>query len=79
MNYRAQDSETVKISDKNWMVTLLLCLLFWGLHRIYVGRTKDGLIFMFTIGGLVIGQFMDLIKILKGEFTDKDGAYVVRK
>ncbi len=62
-------------NTKNNTMALLLCLLFGflGIHRFYVGKVGTGIIQLFTVGGFGIWWFIDLIIILMGQFTDKDG------
>ena len=57
-------------SDKNWLATLLLCLFLGGIgvHRFYVGILQ-----LITLGGCGIWTLIDLIMIITGSFTDKDG------
>lgn len=59
-------------SDKNWLATLLLCLFLGGIgvHRFYVGKVGTGILQLITLGGCGI---IDLIMIITGSFTDKDG------
>ncbi|MBO7474186.1 MAG: TM2 domain-containing protein [Ruminococcus sp.] len=59
-------------SEKNWHTTLLLCLFlgFLGLHRFYVGRTRTGILYLFTFGLIGIGSLVDLIYIISDRFTD---------
>ena len=59
-------------SEKNWHTTLLLCLFlgFFGLHRFYVGRTRTGILYLFTFGLIGIGSLVDLICIISDRFTD---------
>ena len=61
-------------SDKNWLATLLLCLFLGGIgvHRFYVGKVGTG-IQLITLGGCGIWTLIDLIMIITGSFTDKDG------
>ena len=62
-------------SDKNWLATLLLCLLLGGIgvHRFYVGKVGTGILQLITLGGCGIWTLIDLIMIITGSFTDKDG------
>ena len=62
-------------SSKTKMTTLLLCLFLGGLgvHRFYVGKTGTGIIWLLTAGCCGIGIIYDLIMIIMGKFTDKDG------
>ena len=62
-------------SDKNWLATLLLCLFLGGIgvHRFYVGKVGTGILQLITLGGSGIWTLIDLIMIITGSFTDKDG------
>ena len=66
------------VSDKNFVATLLLCVLLGGLgvHRFYVGKIGTGILQLITMGGLGIWALIDLIIIAIGKFTDKDGLLV---
>ena len=63
------------ISDKEWLVTILLCFFLgiWGIHRFYVGKIGTGILMIFTLGGLGIWILIDLIMIALGSFRDIDG------
>ena len=69
------------ISTKDWLVTLLLCLLGGGIgaHRYYVGKIGTGILYTLTVGFLGIGCLVDLIMIATGKFTDKEGKIVQKK
>ena len=62
-------------SEKEWLVTLLLCLFLGsiGVHRFYVGKIGTGILQILTLGGCGIWVLIDLIMIITGSFKDKDG------
>ncbi len=51
-----------------------LAMLWWaglgGLHRIYVGKTFSGVVYLLTWGLFGIGQLFDVIRLLSGQFHD---------
>ena len=52
-------------SEKDWLTTLLLCIFLGGIgvHRFYAGKIGTG----------ILQLLIDLIMIITGSFTDKDG------
>tara|TARA_Y100000992_G_scaffold281913_1_gene230021 strand:+ start:86 stop:406 length:321 start_codon:yes stop_codon:yes gene_type:complete len=68
------------VSDSQWVVTLLLAFLLGviGAHRFYVGKTGTGILMLLTLGGLGIWILIDLILIVTGQFTNKDGEKIAR-
>ena len=77
----ATKSETpVMYSNKSWGLTLVLSVFFGhlGVHRFYAGRKATGTLYIFSIGGFGIGWLTDIILILVGKFTDKDGCFICR-
>ncbi len=65
-------------SQKSGNTTLLLALFLspFGIHRFYVGKIGTGILMLFTLGGLGIWAFIDVIIIACGNFTDKTGQYL---
>ena len=53
-----------------------LFLGVFGVHRFYVRRIGTGLLQLFTLGGLGIWWFVDMIMILLGKFKDKQGVAI---
>ena len=68
-------------SEKDWLVTLLLCLFLGGLgaHRFYVGKIGSGVAQLLTCGGCGIWCIVDLIMIITGKFTDSEGKTIESK
>tara|TARA_B110000438_G_C15220391_1_gene396990 strand:- start:61 stop:360 length:300 start_codon:yes stop_codon:yes gene_type:complete len=68
-------SEIENPSDKKRLVAFLLCFFLGGLgiHRFYAGKTGTGVVQLLTLGGLFVWALIDLIMILCGSFTDKEG------
>ena len=67
-------------TDNTWLVTLLLCLFVGvlGIHRFYVGKTGTGILHLLTFGFCGIWTLIDLIMIVMGKFTDKEGKFISR-
>jgi len=69
---------TTAISEKGFVPTALLCFFLgvFGVHRFYVGKVGTGIIQLLTLGGLGIWALIDLIMIICGTFSDKNGAKI---
>lgn len=65
-------------SEKDWLVTLLLCLFLGtiGVHRFYAGKIGTGILMIITCGGAGIWTLVDFIMICTGKFTDKEGKLI---
>lgn len=64
-------------SPKSRLAALLLLLIIGlGLQRFYVGKVGTGILYLITLGGLGIWFIVDLVLILVGSFTDKQGRVV---
>jgi TM2 domain-containing membrane protein YozV len=66
--------------QKSWLVALLLCFFLGaiGVHRFYVGKVGTGILMILTLGGLGLWVLIDLIMILVGKFSDKEGQALAR-
>lgn len=62
---------------KSQLVALLLVILVGclGIHRFYLGYTWQGVVQLLTAGGCGIWWLIDLIRIITGDLTPKDGSY----
>ena len=62
-------------SDRRILPAFLLCWFFGliGVHRFYVGKVGTGLLMLFTFGVFGILWIIDLIMIIVGAFTDREG------
>ncbi len=69
------------MEPKAWTNTFLLCWFLgaYGVHRFYVGKKLTGFIQLFTLGGLGIWTFVDLISLLRNKFTDQSNQVIFRK
>lgn len=62
-------------SPKSRLVALLLCFFvgFLGIHRFYVGKIGTGILMLLTLGFFGLWTLVDLVMIILGLFTDKEG------
>ena len=75
---KSESSPASAVSDSNGksqLTALLLCIFLGGIgiHRFYLGYTWQGIVQLLTLGGCGIWSFIDLIRIITGDLTPKDG------
>jgi thiol:disulfide interchange protein len=63
--------------DKSHVAAILLSFFLGGLgiHRFYLGYTWQGIVQLFTLGGLGIWALIDFIRIIIKDLEPKDGSY----
>lgn len=71
---------TSNVGDKGMVPAALLCFFlgFLGIHRFYVGKIGTGILMILTLGGFGIWALIDLVMIIVGSFTDKEGRTLQR-
>tara|TARA_B100000242_G_scaffold209387_1_gene152125 strand:- start:5761 stop:5982 length:222 start_codon:yes stop_codon:yes gene_type:complete len=67
------NDETSNISEKSFLVTLLLCIFTGFGHKFYIGRPGSAFGMFFTAAGLGIWYIYDIINIARGEMVDGSG------
>jgi TM2 domain-containing membrane protein YozV len=77
-------SVEVQVSESDWLMVLLLCILpammgINGIHRFMTGKIGTGLLMLFTLGGCGVWTLIDLIVIATGGYKDGYGRPVVNK
>ena len=73
------DSST-KTNSIDWLALFLLTFFVGvlGVHRFYVGKIGTGVLMLITLGGLGVWFLVDLILVVTGQFTNKDGEKIPR-
>lgn len=64
--------------NPEWMITLVLAFFLGviGVHRFYNGKIGTGILMVLTLGGFGIWVIIDLVMVLFGKFTKKDGTLI---
>jgi len=67
--------------NPEWIITLVLVALlgYFGIHRFYNGKIGTGILMIVTFGGLGIWVLIDIIMIVLGKFTTKQGKLITIK
>ena len=71
-----QGSVGISATDRRILPAFLLCFFlgWFGAHRFYVGKVGTGILMICTFGGFFgLWVLIDMIMILVGAFTDKQG------
>ena len=65
-------------SDKDFVITLLICVFLGGLgvHRFFVDKIGTGILMLITLGGLGLWWIIDIILIVIGSFEDSEGKVI---
>ena len=73
------DSST-KTNSVDWLALFLLTFFVGvlGVHRFYVGKIGTGVLMLITLGGLGVWFLVDLLLVVTGQFTNKDGQKIPR-
>ena len=73
------DSST-KPNSIDWLALFLLTFFVGvlGIHRFYVGKIGTGVLMLITLGGLGVWFLVDLLLVVTGQFTNKDGQKIPR-
>ena len=67
-------------STTDWLTLFLLTFFVGvlGVHRFYVGKIGTRFLMLLTLGGIGVWFLVDLILVVTGQFTNKDGQKIPR-
>lgn len=74
-NSSANNLNPYNVSEKSWVITLLLCIFLGelGVHRFYSGKIGTGILWLITVGCFGIGWIVDIIMIACKKYRDGYG------
>jgi len=69
------------ISNKDWLITLLLSIFLGnlGVDRFYLGSIGLGILKLLTCGGVGVWSIIDIIPVATGKMKDGQGLLVIKK
>ena len=75
---KAEAPSNSEPSDKDFVITLLICVFLGGLgvHRFFVDKIGTGVLMLVTLGGLGLWWIIDIILIVTGSFEDSEGKVI---
>ena len=73
-------NSTSSTTSTDWLTLFLLTFFVGvlGVHRFYTGKIGTGLLMLITLGGFGIWFLVDLILVVTGQFTNKEGQKIPR-
>ena len=73
-----QNSQTKQSKSKSVALTLAIFPYtgLFGIHDFYLGKKRNGLLKLFTLNFCIIGWILDIVMILCGKYSTKDGEYL---
>ena len=73
-------SSTSSTTSTDWLTLFLLTFFVGvlGVHRFYTGKIGTGFLMLITLGGFGVWFLVDLILVVTGEFTNKEGQKIPR-
>ena len=73
-------NSSTKTNSIDWLALFLLTFFVGvlGVHRFYVGKIGTGVLMLITLGGLGVWFLVDLLLVVTGQFTNKDGQKIPR-
>ena len=73
-------NSTSSTTSTDWLTLFLLTFFVGvlGVHRFYTGKIGTGFLMLITLGGFGVWFLVDLILVVTGQFTNKEGQKISR-